>query len=111
MTALEAMLDPGERARAGRFTFPADRRDFVAAHGLFKEMLAGWLGLSPSQLRMSVDAPGAKPRLTAPGYVGLDVNITHTSWRLRVGNQRERSACSTSSISRDPPYLPHRMAR
>src|SRR5258707_10541067 len=69
MTALEAMLDPDEWARADRFTFPADRRDFVAAHGLFKEMLAAWLGLPPSQLRLSVDPPAAKPRLTAPGYV------------------------------------------
>jgi 4'-phosphopantetheinyl transferase len=76
-SALEAMLDPGERARANRFAFAADRRDFVAAHGLFKEKLAGWLGLAPSQLRMSVGAPGAKPRLSAPGCGGLDVNITH----------------------------------
>jgi 4'-phosphopantetheinyl transferase len=76
-TALEAMLNPGERARADRFVFAADRRDFVAAHGLFREMLGNWLGLAPSQLRMSVDAPGAKPRLITRGYVGLDVNITH----------------------------------
>jgi 4'-phosphopantetheinyl transferase len=76
-TALEALLDPGERARAARFAFAADRRDFVAAHGLVKEKLAGWLGLAPSQLRMSADAPGAKPRLSGPGCGGLDVNITH----------------------------------
>jgi hypothetical protein len=37
MTALEAMLDLGERARARRFAFTDDRRDFVAAHGLFKK--------------------------------------------------------------------------
>jgi 4'-phosphopantetheinyl transferase len=76
-TALEAMLDPGERVRADRFAFAADRRDFVAAHGLLKEMLGRWLGLAPSQLRMLADAPGAKPRVTAPGCVGLDVNISH----------------------------------
>jgi 4'-phosphopantetheinyl transferase len=76
-TALEAMLDPGERARAHRFAFAADRRDFVAAHGLLKEMLGRWLGLAPSQLRMLSDRPGAKPRVTAPGCVGLDVNISH----------------------------------
>jgi 4'-phosphopantetheinyl transferase len=75
--ALEAMLDPGERARARRFAFAADRRDFVAAHGLLKEMLGQWLGLAPSRLRMSADAPGGKPRLTGPGCVGLDVNISH----------------------------------
>jgi 4'-phosphopantetheinyl transferase len=76
-TALEAMLDSGERARAHRFAFAADRRDFVAAHGLYKEMLGRWLGLAPSQLRMLADAPGAKPLVTAPGCVGLDVNISH----------------------------------
>jgi 4'-phosphopantetheinyl transferase len=77
MAALEAMLDPGERARAHRFAFAADRRDFVAAHGLLKEMLGGWLGLAPSELRLLADAPGAKPLVTAPGCGGLDVNISH----------------------------------
>jgi 4'-phosphopantetheinyl transferase len=78
MAALEAMLDPGERARAHRFTFAADRRDFVAAHGLLKEMVGRWLGLPPSRLRMLADAPGAKPRLIAPpGCAGLDVSISH----------------------------------
>jgi 4'-phosphopantetheinyl transferase len=76
-TALAALLDAGERARAHRFAFAADRRDFVAAHGLVKEMLGEWLGLAPRQLRMSADAPGAKPRLNAPACVGLDVNISH----------------------------------
>jgi 4'-phosphopantetheinyl transferase len=75
--ALEGMLDTDERARAHRFAFAADRRDFVAAHGLLKEKLAGWLGLAPGQLRMSAGAPGTKPRVSAPGYVDLDVSITH----------------------------------
>jgi 4'-phosphopantetheinyl transferase len=77
MTALEAMLDLAERARARRFAFASDRRDFVAAHGLFKEMLGRWLGLAPSQFRMLADRPGAKPLVTAPGCAGLDVNISH----------------------------------
>jgi 4'-phosphopantetheinyl transferase len=111
MTALEAMLNHGERARANRFTFAADRRDFVAAHGLFKEMLTDWLGLPSSQLRMSVDAPGTKPRLTAAGYVGLDVNITHcgglvaciAAFDCAVGIDAESFAAGTFNGDSAPP--------
>lgn len=77
MAAFEAMLDAEEGARARRFAFAADRRDFVAAHGLLKEMLGRWLGLVPSQFRILADASGAKPRVAAPGCAGLDVNISH----------------------------------
>lgn len=105
------MLDSGERARAQRFAFAADRREFVAAHGLFREMLAGWLGLAPSQLRMSVAAPGAKPRLTAPGCVGLDVNITHCrglvacigAFGCSVGIDAESLAAETFNGETAPP--------
>jgi 4'-phosphopantetheinyl transferase len=74
---LEAWLDPAERARARRLAVPTDRRDFIAAHGLLREMLGRTFELAPNELRLLPGARGAKPRMVAPGCIDLDVNISH----------------------------------
>jgi 4'-phosphopantetheinyl transferase len=73
------MLDSEERARADRFVFERDRRDFVAAHGLMRDLLRRLLGTDPAQLRFAADRPGGKPRLVVPFVADLDINLSHTN--------------------------------
>jgi 4'-phosphopantetheinyl transferase len=72
------LLDSEERARADRFVFERDRRDFVAAHGLMRELLGRLLGTDPARLRFAADQIGGKPRLADPFVAGLDANLSHT---------------------------------
>jgi 4'-phosphopantetheinyl transferase len=44
-SALEALLDPAEKARAARFRFERDRRRFVIARGILRGLLGEALGL------------------------------------------------------------------
>lgn len=75
-------LDDAELAQASRFAFDADRHDYIAAHGLRRQMLGRHLGLAPERLRFTIDEPRGKPRLAWPEGVGIstgiDFNISHT---------------------------------
>jgi 4'-phosphopantetheinyl transferase len=71
--ALELLLSPDERARAGRLARPADRGRFVAGRALLRETLARYTGGSPARIRFSYAASG-KPAL-APGDDGLDLRF------------------------------------
>ncbi|MCR8547593.1 4'-phosphopantetheinyl transferase superfamily protein [Salipiger sp. P9] len=91
MRALLAALHDEQRARAAQFQRPADRRDYVAAHGLMA-LTARRAGLGEARLRQP--APGAKPRLhlrsTAPAP---DASLSHCRgavavalcWQGRIG--------------------------
>lgn len=70
-----SMLSPDERARADRFVFERDRRDFVAAHALLRGALSHHSGLSPDEWRFESEAAG-KPYLLHQSE--LQFNIAHT---------------------------------
>jgi 4'-phosphopantetheinyl transferase len=72
---LEKALSAEERARAERFVFPADRHRYVAAHALLREILAGYAGRFPSQMRFE-HGPGGKPRLVHAEH--LRFNLSHS---------------------------------
>src|SRR5215204_5676289 len=57
-----ATLTPDERGRAQRFHFDRDRRRFVVARGLLREILGRCVGLAPALLRFAYDEYG-KPSL------------------------------------------------
>jgi 4'-phosphopantetheinyl transferase len=78
MQGWAALLDAGERARAEAFRFPEDRRDYVAAHGLKRELLGRWLGFEPAALRFARAEPGGRPLLATPGVAGCQFSLTHT---------------------------------
>jgi 4'-phosphopantetheinyl transferase len=84
MDALAALLDVGERERAGRFHFDRDRHAYIAAHALARTLLAIELGRPPSALRFAVNAFG-KPEL-ARGMDGppLRFNLSHTKGLVAV---------------------------
>ena len=70
-----SMLSLNERARADRFVFEGDRRDFVAAHALLRGVLSHHGGLSPDGWKFESEAAG-KPYLVHQS--GLQFNIAHT---------------------------------
>ncbi|MGW7201895.1 4'-phosphopantetheinyl transferase family protein [Streptomyces sp. NPDC054837] len=74
VAALSRMLSGREAERAGRCRFEADRRRFVVAHGALRRILAGYLDVSPEELRLERGRHG-KPRL-ADG-ADLRFNLSH----------------------------------
>jgi 4'-phosphopantetheinyl transferase len=78
---LAATLSADESDRAARFRFDRDRRRFVAARGILREILGSLLGHDPAAL-LFVYGPQGKPALRA-GSVGGEVffNVAHSSDR------------------------------
>lgn len=60
--SLERLLSPDEVTRANRFRFAQDRRRFVVARAVLRQVLGAYLGASPSSLRLAY-GPQGKPRL------------------------------------------------
>ncbi len=74
---LGAWLAPAERARADRFRFPRDAGRFVIARGRLREILGGYLGLSPERVPLEI-GPFGKPRLPDPAHEALRFNLSHS---------------------------------
>ncbi|MEE3623720.1 4'-phosphopantetheinyl transferase superfamily protein [Nitrospirillum sp. BR 11752] len=74
---LWSLLDEGERARANRFMFEANRREYVAAHGLVRLWLGRLVGRPPAALAFTPVTVQGKPGLV-DGPPGLDFNLSHT---------------------------------
>ncbi len=58
-------LSEDERNRAGRFAFERDRIRYIAARGILRRLLGGYLNIDPSEIRFSYGAFG-KPELRSP---------------------------------------------
>lgn len=83
-------LSPGERARADRLVFEADRRRFRVAHGLLRRILGGILGAEPAAVGLR-ERPGGKPELAPPHDAsGLRFNLSHSGDVLLVAVARGR---------------------
>ena len=70
------LLSDDERARADRFVFERDRRDFTAAHALLRSTLSRYADVPPDAWRFET-ADGGKPRL-AHHAGSLSFNLSHT---------------------------------
>ncbi|WP_428929171.1 4'-phosphopantetheinyl transferase family protein [Marinibacterium sp. SX1] len=70
--APEAILDAGERDRAGAFVTGADRRRFVAAHWLKRQVLGQITGRDPAGLAFGRGANGKPVLSDGPAF-----NISH----------------------------------
>jgi 4'-phosphopantetheinyl transferase len=66
-------LSAEEQARAQRFVFPHDKRDYVLAHALLRRLLASALG-SRADAETAADANG-RPFL--PGDPGAGISLSH----------------------------------
>ena len=89
LAALYAHLMPSEVARAERYRFEAPRRRFVAARGLLREILGGYLNLPPARMQFQTNAWG-KPLLSQP-QEALQFNVAHTSDLLLVAVTADRA--------------------
>ena len=75
---LEHHLSSDERARAARFRFERDRRNFILVRGLLREIVSRYLDTSPDRPRFRYGAQG-KPHLVQQGNSDLRFNLAHTS--------------------------------
>ncbi len=75
---LEPLLSEDERGRADAFHFEDDRRRFMMARAVLRELLGNYLHIAPGAVRFAWDAYG-KPRLAHPaGLRGLHFNVAHS---------------------------------
>lgn len=113
---LHSLLDPDERARAGRFHFEKDRRHYIAARGLLRRLLGETLDESPAALFFEYGSHG-KPELAGFGDHDriLRFNLSHSSgwamfalaWDREVGIDLENA----SRLERDDSSLSALAAR
>jgi 4'-phosphopantetheinyl transferase len=74
---LYATLTPDERTRSARFRFERDRRRFIVARGVLRDLLGRYLQTQPGQIRFVYNAFG-KPDLS-PEFAGrLKFNLSHS---------------------------------
>jgi 4'-phosphopantetheinyl transferase len=75
---LAATLSVDETARANRFVFARDRRAFIVARGILRQLLAGYLHRAPADLQFAYH-PRGKPFLVPPfQHTPLEFNIAHS---------------------------------
>jgi 4'-phosphopantetheinyl transferase len=78
LARLAITLSPDELARANRFVFPTDRSHFVAARGILRELLGGYLRVPPAELKFRYGDHG-KPALDANASdADLQFNLSHS---------------------------------
>lgn len=87
--ALVSRLSLEERARAARFVFARDRRDFAAAHALVRDMLSMHDDRPPAEWTFEAADQG-KPRLplSQAGAPPLAFNLSHTRGLVACGVAR-----------------------
>jgi 4'-phosphopantetheinyl transferase len=71
---LAQVLDPDETARAARFYFDRDRRQFILARGVLRCLLGSRLGVRPRDVRLCYGSHG-KPRVDG----SLAFNTAHSA--------------------------------
>jgi 4'-phosphopantetheinyl transferase len=88
---LESSLSLEEKARADRFHFVNDRNRFVAARGMLRELLRGYLQQAPASLEFSYGQHG-KPSLSGDNASsGFCFNLSHSSGLVVYAIARERN--------------------
>jgi 4'-phosphopantetheinyl transferase len=76
---LAASLSADERQRAARFWFEKDRRRYIAARGILRELVGGYLGLEPAAVQFVYGQRGKPALRPEAGLPGLRFNLAHSS--------------------------------
>lgn len=75
----ERVLSPEERQRAERFAFAKDRRSYITAHWLLRQVLSAYVSMPPDAWEFA-RAPHGKPFLAGlNAELGLFFNLSHTT--------------------------------
>ena len=77
MDEMMGRLSPIERMRASAMPEERASRQYVISRAMQRQLLAGYVGGHPSEIRFGVVAMG-KPTLVYPNDMGLTFNTTHT---------------------------------
>ena len=85
---LGSVISAEEAARAERFVHTPDRQRYVAAHGLLRSVLAGYLGTSPEAVAFRSNSDG-KPRLAQPERLRFNLSHSGLLGLLAVSANRE----------------------
>lgn len=80
----ERILDPEERARAGRFLRPRDRRRYSVSHAALRHLLSRYTGLGARDLRFEA-GPQGKPDLSPETGACLAFNLSRSGEMALVG--------------------------
>ena len=79
----EALLDPEERGRHGRFLGREDRRLFLVSHALVRLVLSRYASMAPEAWRFR-RGPHGRPEIDASDVGGLDFSLSHTRGLVAV---------------------------
>jgi 4'-phosphopantetheinyl transferase len=92
ITLKVSTLDPDERRRAAALRRPEDRRRFVAAHLLLRQLLARRLGMEPQQLTFRRDpcpncgGPHGRPAVNVPAHLkSTQFSLSHSGDVVLIG--------------------------
>lgn len=106
MKELEASLDSTERARAARFHFEPDRKQYIASRGLLRHLISNVLEKPTESLAFEYGAQG-KPALTSAfsSERTLHFNVSHSAgwamfalaWDREIGIDLESASRLTRS--------------
>jgi len=78
LARLDATLTPDEHTRSARLRFSRDRRNFIVAHGVLRDLLGRCLQIQPDRIRYGYNRFG-KPEL-GPEFGGrLKFNLSHSA--------------------------------
>ena len=75
---LACFLDSDERRRASQFVFGRDRNHFVAAHGILRQILGGYLQRSPGELRFTLGRHGKPALRNETGCADVRFNLSYS---------------------------------
>jgi 4'-phosphopantetheinyl transferase len=102
-----ALLDPGESARAERFTVDHPRRVFISARAALRRTLGESLGRNPALLAFAL-GPHGKPELDPPS--SLNFNLSHSGDTIVIAlTERVELGVDVEELGRDTPT--ERLAR
>ena len=78
LSKLEATLSSDEKSRAGRYVFDSDRKHFIVARGILRQLLGAYMNLPPAQLRFCY-GPQGKPELDPEHFQSAPrFNLSHS---------------------------------
>jgi 4'-phosphopantetheinyl transferase len=97
-----ALLSRGERGRARRFVFPADRHRFVVARAALRLILSRYTGISPALLTFETNEYGRPELPASAGAPRLRFNLSHTRGLIAV------AACGHYDVGVDVEWMVRR---
>ena len=85
LALLAALLAPDEHARAGRFLYEEDRRQYTVARGVLRSILACYLEVEPAAIEFRYGAHGKPSLAQSPGGRDVRFNLSHSyGWALHA---------------------------